>query len=79
MYICLCKGISDRALQQAVCAGASSFRDVREQLGVATQCGKCARAAKAIVADALAEQQGIPANSLSFYDAATAIFGEPAV
>jgi len=53
MYVCLCKGITDRDIERAVEEGASSFREVRDQLGVSTQCGKCARLARVIVNDSL--------------------------
>jgi bacterioferritin-associated ferredoxin len=53
MYVCLCKGVSDSAIRREVRAGASSFREVRDRLGVATQCGKCACEARRIVADEL--------------------------
>lgn len=56
MYVCLCKGISDRAIRQAVEEGARSWRDVREQTGCATQCGKCAGIGKAITRDAVASE-----------------------
>lgn len=49
MYICVCKGITDNAIRHAVESGAGSFRQVRMQLGVSTQCGQCACHAKALV------------------------------
>lgn len=65
MYVCLCKGITDRDIAQSVRDGAGSFRAVRDQLGVSTQCGKCARLARTIV------EENLPAAALraSFYDA----------
>ncbi len=41
MYVCLCKGITDTQIREAVQQGASSLKDVRNTLGVASQCGKC--------------------------------------
>lgn len=41
MYVCLCKGITDTQIRAAIQDGASSFKDVRNCLGVASQCGKC--------------------------------------
>jgi bacterioferritin-associated ferredoxin len=41
MYVCICKGITDTQIRAAVQDGASSLRDVRNSLGVASQCGKC--------------------------------------
>ncbi|MCM2972112.1 MULTISPECIES: (2Fe-2S)-binding protein [Larsenimonas] len=56
MFVCLCKGVSDRQLKQAVTDGANSWREVRIETECATQCGKCACMAKAIVDDALAQK-----------------------
>lgn len=57
MYVCLCKGISDSQIKQAVCEnGACSMKCLANQLGVATQCGKCAEMAKQILKEALKEQ-----------------------
>ena len=53
MYICLCKGITDNQIKDAVLGGASSLREVRKQLGVMTQCGKCGLITKQIVEDTL--------------------------
>ncbi|MFT6276087.1 MAG: bacterioferritin-associated ferredoxin, partial [Halioglobus sp.] len=41
MYVCICKGITDTQIRAAVEDGASSLREVRNTLGVASQCGKC--------------------------------------
>lgn len=42
MYVCLCKGVTDSQIRDAVNGGAESFREVKNQLGAATGCGKCA-------------------------------------
>lgn len=56
MYVCLCKGITDHQIKHAVAAGAQSFRDIRKNLGVGTQCGKCACFANGIIQDELKAQ-----------------------
>lgn len=48
MYVCLCKGISDKTIEAAIKQGAD-YRCLREQLGVASDCGQCAPSAKAMV------------------------------
>lgn len=53
MYVCLCKGVTDSQIREAVNNGAESMREVREQLGVSTQCGKCVCHARDIVKDTL--------------------------
>ena len=41
MYVCLCKGITDTQIRTAIQEGANSFKDVRNTLGIGSQCGKC--------------------------------------
>jgi bacterioferritin-associated ferredoxin len=55
MYVCLCKGITDSQIRDAVYDGANSLRDIRYQLGVAMQCGKCACLAKDVIKDTIEE------------------------
>jgi len=52
MYVCLCKGITDGQIRAAVENGAS-IRDIRDQLGVMTECGKCACLTRDIVKSSL--------------------------
>ncbi|MGD8175343.1 bacterioferritin-associated ferredoxin [Marinimicrobium sp. ARAG 43.8] len=42
MYVCVCKGITDHQIKDAVYSGADTLGKLRKSLGVATQCGKCA-------------------------------------
>lgn len=49
MFVCICKAVTDGDIKQAVADGACSFRDVRDQLGAATQCGKCATTTRDII------------------------------
>jgi bacterioferritin-associated ferredoxin len=53
MYVCICKGITDTQIRAAVEDGASSMRDVRNTLGVASQCGKCGIMTREIVRESL--------------------------
>ncbi len=60
MYVCICKGITDSQIRDAVCDGADSLRQVRKQLGAASQCGKCAILTKEIIDETLAGLQDNP-------------------
>ena len=51
MYVCLCKGITDSQLRAAVAEGNTEFMDLKQQLGVGAQCGKCIPVALAILAE----------------------------
>ena len=55
MYVCLCKQITDTQIRAAVQDGASSFKDVRNTLGVASQCGKCGTLTREILREALVD------------------------
>ncbi|MFC3902973.1 bacterioferritin-associated ferredoxin [Acinetobacter marinus] len=55
MYICLCRGITDQDIKDAMQNGAQSYREVREMLDLGTCCGKCAPEAKALISDELAQ------------------------
>jgi bacterioferritin-associated ferredoxin len=45
MYVCLCKAVTDGQIRRAVAAGTSSLQELRECLGVATDCRLCTRSA----------------------------------
>ncbi len=49
MYVCLCLGVTDHQIRDAIHEGCCSYRQVRESTGVGTQCGKCACEAKKLV------------------------------
>lgn len=51
MYICLCKGVTDHQIRDAIADGACSMRDLRAALDVANQCGKCGRDCKSLLAE----------------------------
>lgn len=53
MIVCVCNNISDREIRQAVDLGLSTMAELREDLGVATCCGKCASYAKQVLAEHL--------------------------
>lgn len=71
MYVCLCNGVSDGQIREAINEGCCSYREVREQLGVGTQCGKCACLAKQITRDTLSEVQA--SRSQAFFQPAYAL------
>lgn len=62
MYVCLCQGVTDSHIRDAIYEGCCSYRDVRESLGVGSQCGKCACLAKQVVRETLSDLQGAQAS-----------------
>lgn len=59
MYVCLCAGITDSQIRQAVIQGCRSLWDLSQELGVASGCGKCACMAQAILQQTLTEMPAI--------------------
>ncbi len=55
MYVCLCRGITDQDIKDAVENGAESYREIRDLLNLGTCCGRCVPEARAIISDELAE------------------------
>ncbi len=49
MIVCVCRGVSDRQIRQAVAEGAHSLECLQIELGVATQCGRCADCASRLL------------------------------
>ena len=67
MYVCLCKGITDSQIKNAIDDGATSLRALRKELGAMTQCGKCASLTKEILNDQLMLNRSV--NFDLFYSA----------
>ncbi len=49
MYVCICHAVTERDIEGAVAGGCCSLRQLREQLGVGSTCGRCARCAREAV------------------------------
>lgn len=56
MYICVCKGVTDTAIREAVRKGADRMRDLKTDLGVSAQCGICACHAKEVLEQTLMQE-----------------------
>ncbi len=69
MIVCVCNNISDREIRQAVDLGLSTMAELRQDLGVATCCGKCASCAKQVLSAHLDSK--IQAVELSFRASST--------
>ncbi len=62
MYVCLCQGVTDGQIREAIYEGCCSYREVREATGVGSQCGKCACVAKQVVRETLTNVQSAQAS-----------------
>ncbi len=49
VYICLCNGLTDGRIQQAVAAGAGRPKEVYAACGCKAQCGGCTRSILALI------------------------------
>jgi bacterioferritin-associated ferredoxin len=55
MYVCICNGVTDRDIRDAASRGARTIKDLRRELGVASDCGKCASCAHEVLCEARRE------------------------
>ena len=46
MYICVCRAVTEGQIREAVKGGARTLQDLRRQLGVTSECGRCASYAR---------------------------------
>lgn len=49
MYVCVCRAVTDSQIRDAICDGACSMRELRQRLGVASECGRCSQCALGIL------------------------------
>lgn len=57
MYVCVCNAVTDKQIHQACEEGACSMRLLRQKLGVAGCCGRCAPAAYEVLKQCKAETE----------------------
>lgn len=46
MYVCVCKAVTERQIHEAAQGGARTLSDLRRELGVTIDCGRCASCAR---------------------------------
>lgn len=49
MYVCICRQITDTQIRAMCRDGSNRLADLRDKLGVASECGKCGKHARSIV------------------------------
>lgn len=57
MYVCICNAVTDSEIRHCARLGCG-FDELREHLGVGTNCGKCKHAAKQILREERADDRG---------------------
>jgi len=51
MYVCICRQITDTQIREVCSTGTSRIADLRDQLGLASECGKCGKHALSIISE----------------------------
>jgi bacterioferritin-associated ferredoxin len=49
MYVCICNAVTEQAIKDAAREGVQTMKQLRETLGVATCCGRCAGSANKLL------------------------------
>jgi len=52
MYVCVCHAVTDRQIREAARDGARTLKDLRRDLGVTRDCGRCASCARSCLDEA---------------------------
>lgn len=60
MIVCICRGVSDRTINEAIDDGARSVRDL-QRCGIGDQCGSCHNALRKMLAVAATEREALVA------------------
>lgn len=55
MYLCMCKGVTDQQIRQAVAQGARTMGEISARFGVGIECGKCLHDVQQFLEGCLAE------------------------
>jgi bacterioferritin-associated ferredoxin len=63
MYVCVCHAVTDRQIRECANDGACKMRELRQRLGLASRCGKCAAHALEVLREATAPVQPAAANT----------------
>ena len=57
MYVCICRQITDKQIRQRCEEGVATFSELRAELGLASDCGRCGRYAREIIAEVATSAQ----------------------
>ena len=66
--MCLCTGATSHAVADAVACGASTCKEVAEACGAGSDCGRCRRTVRTIIATTESALESAPPNPLSGND-----------
>ena len=66
MLVCICKGITDKSIEDQIHSGTSSFSEIRKNLGLGSCCGQCASYAKELISNKISQLQLNHSSQLAF-------------
>lgn len=49
MYVCICRGVTDKQIREAAHQGLRTVKALKESIGLAEECARCARCAHQIL------------------------------
>lgn len=64
MYVCICRGITDRQIRRAVEEGARTLREVQKTLPLAHCCGRCGPAARELIRECATNEDALAGAEL---------------
>jgi bacterioferritin-associated ferredoxin len=50
MFVCLCTGVTSQVVSDLVAAGATTSKEIADACGAGSDCGRCRRTVRAIIA-----------------------------
>jgi bacterioferritin-associated ferredoxin len=62
VFVCLCTGATSQCVADAVANGACTSKQVAEACGAGTDCGRCRRTVRALIASELAKTPAVVAS-----------------
>ncbi|MEO8626606.1 MAG: (2Fe-2S)-binding protein [Betaproteobacteria bacterium] len=65
MFVCICNGVTENQIREAVHTGASSVADLSVSLGVAAGCGTCHAFAHQVLLETLHARASMPENRVA--------------
>jgi bacterioferritin-associated ferredoxin len=74
MIVCICRGVSDRTINEAIDDGARSVRDL-QRCGIGDCCGSCHNSLRKMLAAAAAERAAIAAAGVPCPDCGLPVEG----
>lgn len=57
MYVCICHGVNETTIREAVRQGSRTLRELSFQTGCGTQCGSCVEQVRALLHESIRDEQ----------------------